>query len=73
MCTFINNGKAIKVLRFLNIPFIITPKVVFELYKRQNISHKKAHDSLIRLSTIGRYSPEIISDALFALSEKKDG
>ena len=68
-----DDGKAIRAARFLKIPFIITPKIVVELFRLQKISFKKARDSLEKLSKIGRYSPEIIADALVSLMEEKDG
>jgi predicted nucleic acid-binding protein len=68
-----DDGKAIKAARFFKIPFIITPKIVVELFRLQKISFKKAHDSLEKLAKIGRYSPEIIADALVSLMEEKNG
>ena len=68
-----DDGKAIKAARFLKVPFIITPKIVVELFRLGKISFKKARDSLEKLGKIGRYSPEIIADALVALMEEKDG
>jgi predicted nucleic acid-binding protein len=67
-----DDGKAIKAARFLKLPFIITPKIVIELFKLEQITFKKARDSLEKLGKIGRYSPEIIADALVALMEEKD-
>jgi len=68
-----DDGKAIKAARFFNVPFIITPKIVVELFRLQEISFKKAHESLEKLSKIGRYSPEIIADALISLMETENG
>ncbi|KKL55926.1 hypothetical protein LCGC14_2250510 [marine sediment metagenome] len=67
-----DDGKAIKAARFLKVPFVITPKIVTELFRLQKISLKKAHGSLEKLAKIGRYSPEIIADALVSLMEEKD-
>lgn len=67
-----DDGKAIKAARFLKVPFIITPKIVVELYRLQKTSFKKARESLEKLGKIGRYSPEIIADALVSLMEEKD-
>ncbi len=67
-----DDGKAIKAARFLKVPFVITPKIVTELFRLQKISFKKAHGSLEKLAKIGRYSPEIIADALVSLMEEKD-
>jgi len=68
-----DDGKGIKAARFLNVPFVITPKIVVELFRLQKISFKKARESLEKLGKIGRYSPEIIADALVSLMEEKDG
>lgn len=68
-----DDGKAIKAARFLNVPFIVTPKIVVELFRLRKISFKRARNSLEKLGKIGRYSPEIIADALIALMEKEDG
>lgn len=68
-----DDGKAIKAARFFNVPFIITPKIVVELFRLQKISFKKARKFIEKLGKIGRYSPEIIADALISLMEKEDG
>jgi len=67
-----DDGKAIKAARFLKIPFVITPKIVIELYKSERITFQKARDALEKLSKIGRYSPEIIGDALLRLVEENN-
>ena len=67
-----DDGKAIKAARFFNVPFIVTPKIVVELFRLQRISFKKARESIEKLGKIGRYSPEIIADALISLMEKED-
>ncbi|MBW2327918.1 MAG: hypothetical protein JRF45_15910 [Deltaproteobacteria bacterium] len=68
-----DDGKAIKAARFFKVPFIVTPKIVVELFRLQKISFKKARESLEKLAKIGRYSPEIIADALLSLMEEKNG
>jgi predicted nucleic acid-binding protein len=68
-----DDGKAIKAARFLNVPFIITPKIVVELFGLRKITLKRARECLEKLGKIGRYSPEIIADALISLMEKEDG
>ena len=68
-----DDGKAIKAAKFFNVPFIITPKIVVELFRLQKISFKKARESLEKLGKIGRYSPEIIADTLLSLMEVKNG
>ncbi len=68
-----DDGKAIKAARFFNVPFIITPKIVGELFRFRKISFKKARGSIEKLSKIGRYSPEIVAEALISLMEKQHG
>jgi hypothetical protein len=68
-----NDGKAIKAARFFNVPFIITPKIVVELFRLQKISFKKARESIEKLGKIGRYSPEICAEAFISLMEIEDG
>jgi predicted nucleic acid-binding protein len=68
-----DDGKAIKAARFLKLPFIITPKIVVELFRLDKISFKKVRNSLEKLGKIGRYSPEIIAEAFVSLMEEKDG
>jgi len=68
-----DDGKAIKAARFYNVPFIITPKIVVDLFRLEKISFKKARGSIEKLSKIGRYSPDIIADALISLMEKQNG
>ena len=68
-----DDGKAIKAARFLKVPFIVTPKLVVELFRLQKISFNKGRESLEKLGKIGRYSPEIIADALVSLMEVKNG
>lgn len=68
-----DDGKAIKAARFFRVPFIVTPKIVVELFRLQKISLKKARTSLEKLAKIGRYSPEIIAHALLSIMEGKNG
>ncbi len=68
-----DDGKAIKAARFLKVPFIVTPKIAVDLFRLRKISFKKARESLEKLGKIGRYSPEIIADALVSLMEEKNG
>jgi predicted nucleic acid-binding protein len=68
-----DDGKAIKAAKFAKIPFIITPKIVVELFRLRKISLKKAQGSLEKLNKIGRYSPEIIAEALLSLKEASNG
>ncbi len=67
-----DDRKAIKAAKFLNVPFIVTPKIVIELFKIQKISFNVARESIEKLSIIGRYSPDIIANALILLIEGKN-
>ncbi len=68
-----DDGKAIKAVRFLKLPFTITPRIVVELFRLHKLSLDSARQSLEKLSVIGRYSSEIISDAMLSLMEEKHG
>jgi len=65
-----DDKKAIKAAKFFNLPFIITPKIVVDLFKLNKTSFKEARRSIEKLSVIGRYSPDIIANALLALNEE---
>ena len=65
-----DDKKAIKAAKFFNLPFIITPKIVVDLFRLNTISFKEARRSIEKLSVIGRYSPDIIANALLALNEE---
>ncbi|PIV22503.1 MAG: hypothetical protein COZ69_07145 [Deltaproteobacteria bacterium CG_4_8_14_3_um_filter_45_9] len=67
-----DDGKAIKACRYLKIPFIISPKVVTALYQLEKIDFGNAKISIDKLRIIGRYSPEIIAEALLKLEEIKN-
>ena len=68
-----DDGKAIKAARFLKVPFIITPKIITELFRLHIISFPKARSSIEMLGKIGRYSPDILADALGLMMEEKNG
>ena len=68
-----DDGKAIKAARFLKVPFIISPKIIVDLYRLQKISLKKARKSIEKLGKIGRYSPEIIAESILSLTEARNG
>jgi predicted nucleic acid-binding protein len=67
-----DDGKAIKACRYLKIPFMISPKVVTALYRLEKIDFVEARTSIDKLRIIGRYSPEIIAEALLRLEEIKN-
>ena len=64
-----DDGKAIKTCRFLNLPFIISPKIATELYRRGRIGGSFAKAAIEKMSIEGRYAPDIIAEALLRLKE----
>jgi len=67
-----DDGKAIKVCRYLGIPFTISPKVVVSLFEGGRISFEHARTAILKLEKIGRYSKDIIADALLCLQSRRD-
>jgi predicted nucleic acid-binding protein len=65
-----DDKKAIKAAKFFNLPFVITPKIVVDLFKLKIISIEEARRSIEKSSVIGRYSPDIIANVLLTLSEE---
>jgi len=65
-----DDGKAIKTAKFLDLPFIIAPRIVIDLFKTKKISREHARKAIEKLSVIGRYSPDIIAHALLTLTEE---
>lgn len=68
-----DDGKAIRAARFLKVPFVITPKIVVELCRLRKVSFTDARKAIEKLGKVGRYSPEIIAEAMFSLAEDKNG
>jgi len=68
-----DDGKAIRASRFLKIPFIITPKIVVELFRLRKVSFTEARKAIEKLGKVGRYSPDIIAEAMFLLAEVRNG
>lgn len=66
-----DDGKAIKACRYMKLPFIISPKIVVELYRLGKINFNKTKGSIEKLRIIGRYSPDIIAEAILKLEEIK--
>ena len=62
-----DEGKAIKTCRFLNLPFIISPKIATELYRHGCIEGSLARAAIERMRIEGRYAPDIIAEALLRL------
>jgi predicted nucleic acid-binding protein len=68
-----DDGRAIKAARFAKVRFIITPKIVVELFRLRKVSFSEARRAIVKLGKVGRYSPDIIADAMFSLTEVRDG
>ncbi len=64
-----DDGKALRACKYLNIPFLISPRLVVELYKRSALQLNIAIESLEQLQELGRYSPDIIGRAFLDLKE----
>lgn len=62
-----DDGKAIKTCRFLNLPFIISPKIATELYRHGCIEGPLARAAIEMMRIEGRYTPDIIAEALLSL------
>ena len=67
-----DDGKAIKACRYLKAPFIISPKIVIELFRLGKIDSARAKLAIEKLKIIGRYAPDIIAEALLELEVIKD-
>ena len=57
----------------MKIPFIITPKIVSELFRLRKIPFPEAQKAIEKLGKLGRYSPDIIATAMFSLVEVRNG
>jgi len=66
-----DDGKAIRICKYFGIPFIISPKIVSELCRLDKIDDEKAKTAIQKLRIIGRYSPDIIAEAIYQLEEIK--
>jgi predicted nucleic acid-binding protein len=64
-----DDGKAIKTCRYLNLPFIISPKIATELYRLGRIDRSSAKAAIEKMRIAGRYAPDIIAEALLRLEE----
>ncbi len=63
------NRTSLKTCRFLNLPFIISPKIATELYRRGRIEGPLAKAAIEKMRIEGRYAPDIIAEALLRLKE----
>jgi len=67
-----DDGKAVKVCRMMRIPFTISPKIVVDLYHNGDITFDEGLLSMEKLRIYGRYSPDIIAEALLKIRQEKD-
>jgi predicted nucleic acid-binding protein len=64
-----DDGKAIKTCRYLNLSFIISPKIATELYRLGRIDWSSAKTAIEKMRIEGRYTPDIIAEALLRMEE----
>lgn len=64
-----DDGKAIKAAKFIKISFIISPRIVVELFRLEKISIQQAKQAIEKLGIIGRYTPDIIANVMLTLAE----
>lgn len=62
-----DDGKAIKACRYLGVPFIISPRITTELYRMRAVDLDLARCAIEKMRIIGRYSPDIIAEAILEL------
>jgi predicted nucleic acid-binding protein len=67
-----DDGKAVKACRYLGVPFIISPKVALALLRRGAIDFNRAKAAIEKMKLIGRYSTDIISEAMIELEVMRD-
>ena len=66
-----DDGRAIKICEVLKIPFTTSPRVVVDLYHKEIIAIEMAKEALNKLDILGRYSKDVISNALLELIMKR--
>lgn len=64
-----DDGKAIKTCKYLNLSFIISPKIATELFRSGRIDWSSAKTAIEKMRIEGRYTPDIIAEALLRLEE----
>lgn len=67
-----DDGKAIKICRYLGVPFIISPRIASDLYRLKAVDFNEARSAIEKMKIIGRYSPDIISEAILELEVIRD-
>lgn len=73
-CVFAtDDGRAIKAARFMKMPFVITPRIAVELFRLGELGIEKARLAIEKMGKVGRYSPEIIAEAILSLTEVRNG
>jgi predicted nucleic acid-binding protein len=65
-----DDGKAIRAAKFIKISFIVSPRIVVELFRLEKISFQQAKQAIEKLGIIGRYTPDIIANVLLTLAEE---
>ncbi len=67
-----DDGKAIKACRYLGVRFIISPRIAAELYRLDVIDFADARSAVEKMKIVGRYSADIISEAILDLEVIRD-
>jgi predicted nucleic acid-binding protein len=67
-----DDRKAIMACRYLKMPFIISPKIAIELYRMGKIDFERVKLGVEKMRIIGRYSVDIIAEALIELEAIKN-
>jgi len=67
-----DDGNAIKACRYFKKAFIVSPRVVLALYHNKTIGYGRAKKALEMLRIYGRYSPDIIADAMMEIERIKE-
>ncbi|MBI3007963.1 MAG: hypothetical protein HYY56_00325 [Candidatus Omnitrophica bacterium] len=67
-----DDGNAIKACRYFKKTFIVSPGVVQTLYKNKIIEYAKAKRALEILRIYGRYSPDIIAEAMIEIEKIRE-
>jgi predicted nucleic acid-binding protein len=62
-----DDGGAIKIAKYLQKSFIISPVIAVDLYQLGFISFDEAKRAIEKLNTIGRYLPNLIADVFIML------
>ena len=55
------------------MPFVITTRMAVELFRLGKVPFEKARLAIEKMGKVGRYSPEIIAEAILSLTEVRNG